>query len=162
MLDDMVGSETESAKNMRKSRAKKKKENSQCDNNVKQCDIEIEIEKEKDKNIEIELDGEGESTHPPISEPKKPYGVFENVYLTDNELYELYDIMKKEMTVNDSIDYLSAYMRSHGKEDEYKDHFAILVQWYTEDQKKATQEGRDRYGYTERDTGGIYDMKKFV
>lgn len=164
MLDDMVGSETESAKNMRKSRAKKKKENSQCDNNVKQCDIEIEKEKEKekDKNIEIELDGEGESTHPPISEPKKPYGVFENVYLTDNELYELYDIMKKEVTVNDSIDYLSSYMRSHGKEDEYKDHFAILVQWYTEDQKKAAQEGSDRYGYTERDTSGTYDMKNFI
>lgn len=163
MLDDMVGSETASAKSMRKTRAKAKtkaeKEGSQCDNNVKQCDTEkdIEKEKEKDKKLEKEIYGEGENVPAPLAN-KKTYGVFENVFLTDDEYEQLYDIMGYEFSVKDHIDYLSSYMKSHGKENQYKDHFATLIKWYKEDQKKAKQERMNKGIYTVEDYESPYNL----
>lgn len=67
-INEMIGSETESAKRMRKLRSKQRQnqpelEASHCDNGVEQCnlvvqkcDTEKEKEKEKEKDIDIELE----------------------------------------------------------------------------------------------------------
>ena len=64
-IKEMIGTETDSAKRMRKKRIKDTKqleETSQCAHNVQECDTEIEIEKELE--IELEKDIEIETYSP--------------------------------------------------------------------------------------------------
>lgn len=58
-------------------------------------------------------------------ESKKPYGVFENVMLTDDELQKL----KQKFTSDwqSKIDNLSEYIASKGKK--YKSHYATILVW---------------------------------
>lgn len=53
-IKEMIGSETDSAKRMRKHRAKQKELPSQCDNNVQTSDAMLEIEIEIEKELEVE------------------------------------------------------------------------------------------------------------
>lgn len=55
---------------------------------------------------------------------KKAYGIFGNVYLSDEE-YSL--LTKDSEDAQRRIDSFSAYMRSSGKE--YNDHYARLISW---------------------------------
>lgn len=65
-INEMIGSETESAKRMRKLRSKQRQdqpklEASHCDNNVEQCNLVVQkcdTEKEKDKELDIEKEKE--------------------------------------------------------------------------------------------------------
>lgn len=77
MLEDCVGSETDSAQKMRKRREIEK---SQCDNNVTQCSPEKDTEKETD--TEKELYQEKRRTSSSFSEEKKGgrYGQKSNFY----------------------------------------------------------------------------------
>ena len=72
-------------------------------------------------------------------EGRKSFGVFNNVYLTDEELDELMKQYPNEY--QDMIENLSAYMRTHGKL--YKDHYATMMRWKHEDQKKQSTQQYD-------------------
>lgn len=63
-------------------------------------------------------------------EPKKTYGEFANVHLTDTELGKLLSRWTCEQ-VQHEIEALSAYMKSKGKT--YKDHYATLLGWIKRD-----------------------------
>ncbi len=55
---------------------------------------------------------------------KKAYGLFKNVYLTDDE----YNLVKTSLTEGERrLDSFSAYMKSSGKS--YNDHYARLINW---------------------------------
>lgn len=55
---------------------------------------------------------------------KKAYGLFKNVYLTDDE----YNLVKTKLTEGERrLDSFSAYMKSSGKS--YNDHYARLINW---------------------------------
>lgn len=69
---------------------------------------------------------------------KHPYGIYNNVYLTDGEIEEL--IRVYPLDYQDMIENLSAYMRSKGKY--YADHFAIMMKWKREDKKAETYDYR--------------------
>lgn len=91
-LNEMIGTETDSAVRMRKKRVIDRAQldikqlPSHCDTDVRKCDTEIEIEREieLDKEIEKELDKELERQN------KKPVrhknGEFNNVLLTDEQM----------------------------------------------------------------------------
>ena len=77
------------------------------------------------------------------SEPMKhPYGIYNNVYLTDQEMDELIKAYPGEY--QDMIENLSAYMRSKGKV--YGDHYATMMKWKREDAEKKRQQA-DTYDY---------------
>ena len=59
-----------------------------------------------------------------IHTDKKAYGLFKNVYLTDEE----YNLVKTTLTEGERrLDSFSAYMKSSGKS--YNDHYARLINW---------------------------------
>lgn len=58
-------------------------------------------------------------------ESKNPYGVFENVMLTDDELQKLKQKFKSDW--KSKIDNLSEYIASKGKR--YKSHYATILVW---------------------------------
>lgn len=77
------------------------------------------------------------------SEPMKhPYGIYNNVYLTDGEMDELIKSYPGEY--QDMIENLSVYMRSKGKV--YDDHYATIMKWKREDTEKKRQQA-DTYDY---------------
>lgn len=62
-----------------------------------------------------------------------PYGRFQNVFLTDNEISELKQ--KYPLDYEREIEELSSYMESNGKH--YQSHFATLIRWI--ERKGVTQ-----------------------
>ena len=68
----------------------------------------------------------------PARESAPLFGPYENVRMTEEELEQL----KKDFPNDwlDKIDNLSTYMRTHGTE--YADHYAIIMKWASEDEKK--------------------------
>ncbi len=64
-----------------------------------------------------------------IIPPKKPYGEFQNVLLTDTEYQRLQDQFNSE--TNSLIERLSSYMASKGKR--YKNHYATILNWKRKD-----------------------------
>lgn len=111
-------------------------------------DIEIEKEIESEKKIEketesdVEIDLAAKSDKGQKSERKKsnhsrqhgPYGVNENVILSDAE----YDSLKKlypDYLVK--IDYFSSYMATTGKK--YDNHYHTILQWAKKDELKRPQ-----------------------
>lgn len=77
------------------------------------------------------------------SEPMKhPYGIYNNVYLTDQEMDELIKAYPGEY--QDMIENLSAYMRSKGKV--YSDHYATMMRWKHDDEKKKAKP-KENYDY---------------
>ena len=95
----------------------------------------------KEKNIKNIKNGKNEREEQIT--PKNTFGEFNNVFLTDTEVYNL-----KQRYPNDyvnKIEKLSAYIASTGKE--YNSHYAVLLQWLAEDLAKAQQSGRGKsYG----------------
>lgn len=89
-LPEMIGSESESARRMRKHRQNKvlQEKTSQCDTLPSQCDknvtTEIEKEKEIDKELEIEKDQEQENRRGPS--PSKDQ-ILSDLYLTYQQIY---------------------------------------------------------------------------
>lgn len=73
---------------------------------------------------------------------KHPYGIYNNVYLTDGEMDELIKAYPGEY--QGMIENLSTYMRSKGKV--YDDHYATLMKWKREDAEKKRQQA-DTYDY---------------
>lgn len=61
--------------------------------------------------------------------PRAPYGEFQNVFLSDEELAKL---KEKFTDWQQRIETLSAYMKSHGKT--YKDYYATILTWARKDE----------------------------
>lgn len=80
----------------------------------------------------------------PRGEDSAPFGSYQNVFLSTNELESL----RKEFPgqVDAYIEKLSAYMKQHGKN--YADHAVTLRKWLNEDQNTGTAYNYD-YVYKE-------------
>ena len=105
---------------------------------IRPPEIEIELEKE----IEIkQRDREGT--------PRRAYGRYQNVFLTDEELA---DLQASFPTVwGQYIEKLSEYMASTGKR--YQSHAATIRRWAGEDARKAAPPSRNRdYSVKEDET----------
>ena len=101
---------------------------------------EIEIKKE----IDIEIEKERES-EPGLAAPAA-YGRYENVILTDTELFELKAELPDKWEYY--IDRLSGYIASTGRK--YKNHAATIRRWAADDTAKAApKRGIPDYSYKE-------------
>lgn len=136
-LKELVGSETESARKMRKSRAMKKIKNdagktalpdaeSQCDHNVSECDPNVTQSIEsRDKSLDIrEKIIERESNSLPDMTGK--YG---NIYLSPEEMEKLQ--AEYPFTYKEQIDHLSEQKKIHGYT--FASDYAVLLKWQRED-----------------------------
>ncbi|MCW6665439.1 replisome organizer [Aerococcaceae bacterium NML191219] len=93
-----------------------------------------------DKNRLDYIDAEAPTDQPmtkKVKEPKKKYGAFENVLLTDDE----HNKLKEQFSdIDVRIERLSEYIASSGKS--YKSHYATILSWARKDkeqpQKQAT------------------------
>lgn len=135
-LAEMVGSETDKAALMRRSRA-----NKQIGNNVTAALPERYTEKEKDIDIEIR-DKEKEGKPPKAAKPARhKYGEYSNVLLTDEELTKLQAEFPQDW--KERIERLSSYIASSGKK--YKNHLATIRNWARSDREKAAPQksGKD-------------------
>lgn len=109
-----------------------------------EIEIELDIEKEIEKEIEIGyvLDEEGrkkpKKKPKKAKPPKKPYGEFENVFLTDDELEKLKVRFPDDW--EDRIETLSDYMPSHGVS--YNDHYATILNWARQDAKREAEKAK--------------------
>ena len=63
---------------------------------------------------------------------QKPYGIYKNIFLTDEEYKDLTNELGSR--INDYIDRLSSYMKANNRE--YQDHKATIINWYLNDQAK--------------------------
>ena len=70
--------------------------------------------------------------------PKKEYGEYKNVQLTDNELDKLKSLYPRDW--EDRINRLSAYIASSGKK--YRSHYATIRMWADRDKKAQTGQAR--------------------
>ena len=67
-------------------------------------------------------------------DPKKPFGKFNNVLLTDEEYL---DFQARHTDWQERIEKMSAYMQANNKQ--YKDHFATLELWAMKDKEKQKE-----------------------
>lgn len=133
--EDMVGSETDSAKKIREWREKKKLQcNENVTHNVTQEYRDKSIEY-RDKNIDI-------NNNIPSSKSKKPkhkYGEYQNVLLTDEEYNKLH---QDYPNANELITYLDEYIEMKGYK--AKSHNLAIRKWVvdavTRDNKKKPQQ----------------------
>ena len=100
---------------------------------------------ENNENVENERGGTSPDYRPPETHF---YGTFNNVSLTDGELAKLKD--KYPDLYRQKIERLSGYIASKGKE--YKNHYAVLLQWLDEDTAKDT--ANDTAKDTAKEQGG--------
>ncbi len=84
---------------------------------------------------------------------KKPYGVFGNVYLTDDEYERLRQYTPKSSAW---IDRLSSYMRQ--KNCSYDDHFATIIGWVSDADTKESAEAPEK---PKTYTGNFVDNSEF-
>ncbi len=110
---------------------------------IRPPEIEIELEKE------IEIKREIEKVRPETGHPSHPYGRYQNVFLTDEELADLQ--VSFPAVWEQYIEKLSEYMASTGKR--YQSHAATIRRWAGEDAKKAAPPSRNRdYSVKEDET----------
>ena len=137
-VSELVGSETSSAKRMRKSRERKKL---QCNKNVtqlpSQCDTDVtqEIEKEnREKRIDIrDLEGEEEKGEnaPDYTDPDNQLNLWKtHVLLTENQSADLLEKMGLEM-FDEYLFRLNQYIDETGYK--IKSHYETMLKWYNED-----------------------------
>ena len=91
--------------------------------------------RENIKNRENEREGTSPDSHP--LKTHHFFGAFKNVSLSDEELANLKE--KYPDLYRQKIERLSSYIASSGKE--YKNHYAVLLQWLAEDLAKGEQRG---------------------
>jgi phage replisome organizer N-terminal domain protein len=143
-LPSLIGSETAWAERKRNYRIQQREQKSRtlsssCPTDVRQ-EIEIELEKELEKERELE-----KTPLSPSLPQSKPYGIFENVVLSNAEYQQIQDLMQKNAAV--MIDKLSRYMKSTGKS--YQSHFATLLNWYEQDREKLGQKKTGSYSLSD-------------
>ena len=130
-VEKLIGSETDWAVKKRIYRENLKSLPKIEDNvRTKKDNVRQEIEKETETDTDTynEKEREKESAH-----VRKAYGIYNNVRLTDAEMQSLRDNYPDEY--EQMIENLSEYMKCKGKF--YSDHYATLMKWKREDEKKA-------------------------
>lgn len=143
--DEMVGSETSSAKRVREWRAKQETQKTlQCNNDV----THNVIQENRDKSLDIrdkdikDIDKENNTPTPSKSKKIKPqkhkHGEFQHVLLTDDE----FERLKKDFNFYDElIKKLDEYIETSGKR--YKNHNLVLrgwvLNWYNEQGYKTSR-----------------------
>lgn len=149
-MASLIGSETESAVRMRRSRNRKASlSDGQVTRQFQSGYTEIEIEKEIEKDIEIYKPSDDSlpsalvskvDTEPikkKVKQVKHKHGEYNNVLLTDEELEKL----KAEYSdLDDRIERLSSYIASTGKV--YKSHYATIRNWARKDKEQPKQQTR--------------------
>ena len=147
-MASLIGSETESAVRMRRSRSRKA---SLSDGPVTRQLQSGYTEKEIEKEIDIEIYKPSDDSLPPalvskvdtepikkkVKQVKHKHGEYNNVLLTDEELGKL----KEEYSdLDDRIERLSSYIASTGKV--YKSHYATIRNWARKDKEQSKQQPR--------------------
>lgn len=122
-LGEMVGSETEYARQKRLQRSKD--DNVQKLSGKGRLELEKELEIERELEIDIDIDKPSKKKAPPS---KHKLGEFNNVLLTDEELNKLKDQFPDWQQ---KIDNLSLYIGSTGKR--YKSHYMTILSWARKD-----------------------------
>ena len=149
-MASLIGSETESAVRMRRSRNRKASlSDGQVTHKFQSGYTEIEIEKEIEKDIEIYKPSDDslppalvskvdtEPVKKKVKQVKHKHGEYNNVLLTDEELEKL----KAEYSdLDDRIERLSSYIASTGKA--YKSHYATIRNWARKDKEQPKQQVR--------------------
>lgn len=149
-MASLIGSETESAVRMRRSRSRKASLSDGPVTRQLQSGY-TEIEKEIEKEIDIEIYKPSIDSLPPalvskvdtepikkkVKQVKHKHGEYKNVLLTDEELEKL----KAEYSdLDDRIERLSSYIASTGKA--YKSHYATIRNWARKDKEQPKQQAR--------------------
>lgn len=75
-----------------------------------------------------------------FSKGQKPYGIYKNIFLTDEEYKDLTNELGSRIT--EYIDRLSSYMKANNRV--YQDHKATIINWYLNDQAKNINENSTR------------------
>lgn len=122
--ENMVGSETSSAKRVREWREKKKA--LQCNTNV----THIETQEYRDKSIEIrdksiDIDKEKDSVLDKPKQTKHKYGEYHHVLLDDNQYEHLKELYGDDLEGHIKI--LDEYLETSGKK--YKNHSLVIQKW---------------------------------
>lgn len=135
-LNELVGTETEYARQKRLQRSK--------EDNVQTLSGKGRLEIELEKEIDIELEKEIDNIPPSKKSQAKPvrhkYGEYKNVLLTDQDMEKLQAEFASDW--QERIERLSAYMASTGKT--YKNHLATIRNWARKD--KAQPKPQQNYG----------------
>ena len=97
-----------------------------------------------DKNVKNDKKRESTRAH------TRTYGQFQNVFLTDEEMHELWK--QYPDSYERKIERLSQYIESTGKR--YDNHYATLLSWLEQDEKKETAKPKRK--------GTSYDLKKIT
>lgn len=151
-IPNLTGSETEWAKKKREYRDKLKEDNvleqsPLCLPEVRQereLEIDKEIDIDKEKDVEGKREIENARTHPQTGAPYRTYGIFNNVYLTDEDYLELIDMLGQNLA-DDRIDYFSSYTQSTGKT--YQDHKATIMLWCKQDLESGNCRYLNKYDW---------------
>ena len=117
-INELIGSETEVAKRVRKHRSKDIL--LQCNTAVTKCNTEK--EKDIEKDIEIER-----------KPARHKYGIYDNVLLSDSDTQKLINEFPNDY--QERIERLSEYMASTGKP--YKNHLATMRNWAKRDKTEG-------------------------
>lgn len=130
-LGEMVGTETESARQKRLQRSK--------EDNVRTLSGKGRLELEKEKEIEKELDIERKKDVAPSKTKAKPtrhkYGEYKNVLLSDQELEKLKSEFPSDWQKR--IENVSEYCATSGRT--YKNYLAVIRKWAKKDNSNQNQ-----------------------
>lgn len=133
-LNELVGTETEYAKQKRLQRAKVDNVQTKSGQRLENVAQSIELEKE----IDIELEKEIDIKKPAPKKPKPQrhgYGEYKNVLLTDEQHQKL---SVEISNLNNLIETMSSWLRANGKS--YKDYAAALRNWAKREQQRPQQQ----------------------
>ena len=122
-VDEIVGSETSSAKRVREHRKKKKA--LQCNNNVTQ-EKEYRVKSTDIRYLDKEADAEKDNYD---SDPLNELQTFryDNVFLSDNQVGALLEVM--------DIKVFDAYVDKITNYPNVKNHYETILKWYNEDKR---------------------------
>ena len=94
----------------------------------------------RQKNLKKKAENEGEQPcceeKECAAEEKKPYGLYKNVMLTDEEYEELKERFRTGLDAR--IKRLSDYIKAKGAK--YQSHYAVIIQWDERDKEKLEAE----------------------
>lgn len=138
-VEKLIGSETDAAERMRRSRNKKKDETDDvqpcytdvtpCYAGVTNCYTEIDTDKETKTDTEEEENVSAAS--PKKKPPKHKYGSEQNVLLTDDEYRKL---KERFPDCDERIENMSVAIGIHGYK--YNSHYLAIINWASNDNKK--------------------------
>lgn len=128
-IDEMVGSETDSAKRVRKHRIKNQVEEVKA----LQCNVDV---TKSNTEIELEIDKEIEVESKPKKAPKKKYGEYQHILLTEAQHAKLIKDYSKSV-IDGVIKNMDEWIQLKGKP--YKDYNLAIRVWLKKDMAEQTK-----------------------